>query len=68
VSDLPLAVAEHGHALTGCRYDFEAYAGLRRALKDRESQLAREGAASRRAHAASSLERLKADGPKESAK
>ena len=39
--------------------DFEAYAGLRRALKDRESQLAREGAASRRANAASSLERLK---------
>jgi ATP-dependent RNA helicase HelY len=40
--------------------DFEAYAGLRRALKDRESQLAREGAAARRASAASSLERLRA--------
>src|SRR5947209_7669351 len=39
--------------------DFEEYAGLRRALKDRESQLAREGAAQRRASAASSLERLK---------
>jgi ATP-dependent RNA helicase HelY len=39
--------------------DFEEYAGLRRALKDRESQLAREGAAQRRATAASSLERLK---------
>jgi ATP-dependent RNA helicase HelY len=39
--------------------DFEAYAGLRRALKDRESQLAREGAAQRRASAASSLDQLK---------
>ena len=39
--------------------DFEAYAGLRRALKDREAQLAREGAAQRRAGAASSLARLK---------
>jgi ATP-dependent RNA helicase HelY len=39
--------------------DFEEYAALRRALKDRESQLAREGAAARRATAASSLEKLK---------
>ena len=39
--------------------DFEEYAGLRRALKDRESQLAREGAAARRASAAASLDRLK---------
>ena len=38
--------------------DFEAYADLRRALKDREAQLAREGSAQRRAHAAASLERL----------
>jgi len=39
--------------------DFEEYAGLRRTLKDRESQLAREGAAARRASAAASLDRLK---------
>src|SRR3954467_4208404 len=39
--------------------DFVEYAGLRRALKDRESQLAREGAAARRASAAASLEHLK---------
>jgi ATP-dependent RNA helicase HelY len=39
--------------------DFEEYARLRRALKDRESRLAREGAAQRRASAATSLERLK---------
>jgi ATP-dependent RNA helicase HelY len=39
--------------------DFEEYAGLRRALKDREAQLAREGSAQRRAEAASSLEKLR---------
>ena len=39
--------------------DFAAYAGLRRALKERESQLAREGAAARRGAAASSLEKLR---------
>ena len=39
--------------------DFEAYAGLRRALKDREAALAREGAAQRRAGAATSLAQLK---------
>ncbi|MDQ1683307.1 MAG: ATP-dependent helicase HelY [Frankiaceae bacterium] len=39
--------------------DFPEYAGLRRALKDRESQLAREGSAQRRAEAAASLERLR---------
>ena len=38
--------------------NFEEYAGLRRALKDREASLAREGAAQRRAAAAQSLERL----------
>jgi ATP-dependent RNA helicase HelY len=38
--------------------DFEEYAGLRRALKDREASLAREGAAQRRAAAAQSLDRL----------
>ncbi|WP_370152746.1 DEAD/DEAH box helicase [Streptacidiphilus sp. EB129] len=39
--------------------DFQEYADLRRSLKDRENQLAREGANQRRASAADSLERLK---------
>ncbi|MFJ8214940.1 DEAD/DEAH box helicase [Streptomyces sp. NPDC096033] len=39
--------------------DFEEYARLRRELKDRETELAKQGAAQRRAQAASSLERLK---------
>ncbi|HSF25898.1 MAG TPA: DEAD/DEAH box helicase [Actinomycetes bacterium] len=39
--------------------DFEEYAGLRHALKDREATLAREGVAQRRAAAAASLERLR---------
>ncbi|ATZ27657.1 ski2-like helicase [Streptomyces lavendulae subsp. lavendulae] len=39
--------------------DFEEYARLRRDLKDRETDLAKQGAAQRRAQAASSLERLK---------
>jgi ATP-dependent RNA helicase HelY len=39
--------------------DFTDYAGLRRALKDRESGIAREGAAQRKAAAAESLERLR---------
>lgn len=39
--------------------NFEEYARLRRDLKDRESDLARQGAAQRRAQAASSLEKLK---------
>ncbi|MFD6277387.1 DEAD/DEAH box helicase [Streptomyces sp. NPDC060209] len=39
--------------------DFEEYAGLRRDLKDRETDLAKQGAAQRRAAAASSLEKLK---------
>ncbi|MFB7452624.1 DEAD/DEAH box helicase [Streptomyces sp. NPDC056194] len=39
--------------------DFEEYARLRRDLKDRETDLARQGAAQRRAQAASSLEKLK---------
>jgi ATP-dependent RNA helicase HelY len=41
------------------RGDFEEYARLRRDLKDRESELARSGAANRRAAAAASLERLR---------
>ncbi|MDX6273105.1 MAG: ATP-dependent helicase HelY [Frankiales bacterium] len=39
--------------------DFDEYAGLRRALSDREAKLAREGAASRKAEASDSLERLR---------
>jgi len=39
--------------------DFVEYAGLRRSLKDREAQLAREGSAARRAEAAASLEKLR---------
>lgn len=39
--------------------DFEEYAQLRRDLKDRETELARQGAAQRRAQAAGSLEKLK---------
>jgi ATP-dependent RNA helicase HelY len=39
--------------------DFEEYAKLRQAIKDRETKLAREGTANRRAVAAQSLERLK---------
>ena len=39
--------------------DFEGYADLRRALKDREADLSRQGAAQRKAAAAASLESLK---------
>ncbi|MFJ5548978.1 DEAD/DEAH box helicase [Streptomyces sp. NPDC093225] len=39
--------------------DFEEYARLRRDLKDRENELAKHGAAQRRAQAAASLEKLK---------
>ncbi|WP_129838564.1 DEAD/DEAH box helicase [Streptomyces sp. RFCAC02] len=39
--------------------DFDEYARLRRELKDRETDLARQGAAQRRAAAAASLERLR---------
>ena len=39
--------------------DFTEYAGLRRARSDREAELSRQGAASRRAAAAQSLERLR---------
>ncbi|MEW2415708.1 DEAD/DEAH box helicase [Streptomyces sp. NPDC046866] len=39
--------------------DFEEYAQLRRDLKDRETELAKQGAAQRRAQAAGSLEKLK---------
>ncbi|MGW0735457.1 DEAD/DEAH box helicase [Streptomyces sp. NPDC002851] len=39
--------------------DFDEYARLRRELKDRETELARQGAAQRRAAAAAALEKLK---------
>ncbi|NUK03168.1 DEAD/DEAH box helicase [Streptomyces lunaelactis] len=39
--------------------DFEEYARLRRELKDRETELAKQGVAQRRATAAASLEKLK---------
>lgn len=39
--------------------DFEEYAQLRRDLKDRETELAKQGAAQRRVQAAGSLEKLK---------
>ncbi|KIF70652.1 RNA helicase [Streptomyces sp. AcH 505] len=39
--------------------DFEEYARLRRELKDRENELAKQGAVQRRAAAAASLEKLK---------
>ncbi|MFI2372517.1 DEAD/DEAH box helicase [Streptomyces sp. NPDC018833] len=39
--------------------DFEEYAQLRRELKDRETELAKQGTAQRRAAAAASLEKLK---------
>jgi ATP-dependent RNA helicase HelY len=39
--------------------DFEEYAALRRAISDREAELSRAGAASRRAEAATSVERLR---------
>ncbi|MER5974074.1 DEAD/DEAH box helicase [Streptomyces sp. NPDC002055] len=39
--------------------DFDAYAALRRQLKDRENELAKQGAAQRRAAAAVALEKLK---------
>jgi ATP-dependent RNA helicase HelY len=39
--------------------DFDEYARLRRALKDRETELAKQGAAQRRAQAAAALDKLK---------
>jgi ATP-dependent RNA helicase HelY len=53
------ALAGYGEAMLCHLGDFAEYAALRRALKDRESALAREGAAQRRAAAAQSLERLR---------
>jgi ATP-dependent RNA helicase HelY len=53
------ALAGYREAMNCHLGDFAEYAGLRRKLKDRESQLAREGSAQRRAEAAASLEKLR---------
>jgi ATP-dependent RNA helicase HelY len=52
-------LAGYRDAMTCHLGDFEEYAGLRRALSDRESELARRGAADRRAEASAALERLR---------
>ena len=54
------ALQGYAEAMTCHLGDFEEYFGYRVAIKDREGQLARDGAALRRAAAAQSLERLKA--------
>ncbi|HLZ37549.1 MAG TPA: DEAD/DEAH box helicase [Mycobacteriales bacterium] len=66
VVDLARQLKRNEEALEGYREalrchlgDFEQYAALRRALSDREAALARETAASRKAAAAESLERLR---------
>ncbi len=66
VVGLARQIRKNEDALTGYREamtchlgDFAEYAALRRALKDRESSLARQGAAARRAAAADSLDRLR---------
>jgi ATP-dependent RNA helicase HelY len=53
------ALAGYTDAMTCHLGDFVEYAGLRRSLSERESRLARESSASRRAAAAASLEQLK---------
>ena len=53
------AMAGYREAMTCHLGSFEEYAGLRRALADREAELARRGAASQRAAASSSLEVLR---------
>ncbi|MFE0046560.1 DEAD/DEAH box helicase [Streptomyces albireticuli] len=52
-------LAGYREAVTCHLGDFEEYARLRRELKDRETELARQGATQRRAAAAAALERLK---------
>ncbi|WP_151774720.1 DEAD/DEAH box helicase [Streptomyces abyssomicinicus] len=52
-------LAGYKEAMTCHLGDFDEYARLRRELKDRENELARQGAHVRRAEAAASLERLK---------
>ncbi|MEE1939147.1 DEAD/DEAH box helicase [Streptomyces sp. TRM 70361] len=52
-------LAGYREAMTCHLGDFEEYARLRRELKDRETELARQGALQRRAAAVDSLERLR---------
>ncbi|NGN64284.1 DEAD/DEAH box helicase [Streptomyces sp. A7024] len=52
-------LAGYREAMTCHLGDFDEYARLRRDLKDRETELARQGAAQRRAAAAVALEKLK---------
>ncbi|GGX99756.1 DEAD/DEAH box helicase [Streptomyces hiroshimensis] len=52
-------LAGYREAVTCHLGDFEEYARLRRELKDRETDLAKQGAVQRRAAAATALERLK---------
>ncbi|MDH6227756.1 MULTISPECIES: DEAD/DEAH box helicase [Streptomyces] len=52
-------LAGYKEAMTCHLGDFDEYARLRRELKDRENELARQGAHLRRAEAAASLERLR---------
>jgi ATP-dependent RNA helicase HelY len=53
------AMAGYGESMTCHLGDFREYAELRRSLSERESRLAKESSASRRAAAAASLEDLK---------
>ena len=53
------ALTGYAEALTCELGDFDEYAGLRRALSDREADLSRAGAANRKAAAAASLEHLR---------
>ncbi|GAA4977335.1 DEAD/DEAH box helicase [Yinghuangia aomiensis] len=52
-------LAGYREAMTCHLGDFDEYADLRRALKDRENRLARDGVAQRRAAAAAALEKLR---------
>ncbi|GAA3071324.1 hypothetical protein GCM10020000_64930 [Streptomyces olivoverticillatus] len=52
-------LAGYREAITCHLGDFDEYARLRRELKDRETELAKQGAVQRRAAAATALERLK---------
>ncbi|MGK5730961.1 DEAD/DEAH box helicase [Streptomyces sp. URMC 124] len=52
-------LAGYREAVTCHLGDFEEYARMRRELKDRETELAKQGAVQRRAAAATALERLK---------
>ncbi|NEE03172.1 DEAD/DEAH box helicase [Phytoactinopolyspora halotolerans] len=53
------ALEGYREAMTCHLGDFEEYAGIRQAIKDRENELAREGTIQRRAAAATSLEKLR---------